>query len=324
MGHASTVIIGDTVLSLAEKDELGRQEAVIDRGLRTFVEVGSALAAIRDGKLYRSGYATFEEYCRERWGFARNYANKMIAAAEVVTGLGTVVPNVPVTERHARPLTTLPPEAQARVWQEAVETAPNGKVTAAHVQRVVNEFRTPPAPVIEPQAATPTLAVHFSSETPEHYTPDHIIEAVVECLGEIDLDPCADAGHRVPAKLHYEKRDNGLAHDWHGRVYMNPPYGREIDMWVRKLTYQHEKGNVTEAIALLPARVDTQWWQLIRDYPVCFVTGRLTFIGNDDPAPFPSAIVYLGNDIGWFWRVFHRHHQLGDVWQRLEEGMFGE
>jgi len=37
--------------------------------------------------------------------------------------------------------TKLPPEQQAEVWQEAVETAPNGKVTAAHVAQVVEKVK---------------------------------------------------------------------------------------------------------------------------------------------------------------------------------------
>lgn len=44
-----------------------------------------------------------DDYCRERWGFARNYANKVIAAAEVMTNLGTNVPIIPATKSQARP-----------------------------------------------------------------------------------------------------------------------------------------------------------------------------------------------------------------------------
>jgi hypothetical protein len=155
--------------------------------------------------------------------------------------------------------------------------------------------------------------VHFSSDTPEHYTPPGIIAAVVECLGTIDLDPCSDPGATVPATTHYTK--DGLSKPWAGTVYMNPPYGREIDHWVTKLCEEHQDGGVTEAIALLPARTDTQWFKRLRDYPCCFIEGRLTFIGNDDPAPFPSAVFYLGGDIGKFCRHFSA---LGDVWRRLD------
>jgi hypothetical protein len=167
------------------------------------------------------------------------------------------------------------------------------------------------------------LAVHFSSETAEHFTPAEIIAAVTDCVGTIDLDPCSNEGSpNVPAARHFTRVDDGLAQRWAGRVYMNPPYGREIDAWVTKLCDSHEQGDVAEALALLPARTDTQWWQRLRDYACCFIKGRLTFIGNDDPAPFPSAIFYLGDDLGKFYEHFS---SFGDVWQRVERGVhFGE
>lgn len=70
---------------------------------------------IRDERLYRKDYPTFEDYCRGRWQFQRNYANKLIASAGVVKNLGTTVP-APESERHLRPLTELPPEKQSEAW----------------------------------------------------------------------------------------------------------------------------------------------------------------------------------------------------------------
>lgn len=337
MGNADALTFTmDEVVRVTEKwmgdeDEaaLFELEREIQRGLDTFVKVGNALAEIRDRKLYRAEHKTFEEYCRERWGFSSEYARLQMRTAEVVRTLSetpTIVGVLPATESQARPLIRLEPDEQIAAWQEVVETAPNGKVTAAHVANVVRQRNAPPepenpAPPVPAAETTNKLAVHFGSKTPEHYTPQEIVDVVVACLGGIDLDPCADNEHHIPAAKHYTITDNGLSAPWAGKVYMNPPYGREIEFWVRRLAYQHEIGNVTEAIALIPARVDTQWWQLIRDYTVCFVTGRLTFIGNDDPAPFPSALVYLGNDIG----KFHDHFSsLGDIWQRIEPGMYGE
>jgi hypothetical protein len=103
---------------------------------------------------------------------------------------------------------------------------------------------------------------------------------------------------------------------------MNPPYGREIDRWVEKRCHEHEHGEVIEAVALLPARPDTQWFKRLRNYACCFVEGRLTFIGNDDPAPFPSVLFYFGEDLGKF---VHYFEELGDIWQRVEPGVhYGE
>jgi hypothetical protein len=90
-------------------------EATIRRGLSTFIEVGNALAEIRDARLYREqGFRTFEDYCLKRWRWGRNYANKQIAAARVIQNLGTTVPNS-ITERQARELASLPPEQQREV-----------------------------------------------------------------------------------------------------------------------------------------------------------------------------------------------------------------
>lgn len=168
------------------------------------------------------------------------------------------------------------------------------------------------------------MSVHFSSDTPEHYTPREIIDAVIECMGAIDLDPCSNSyeNPNVPAEFHFTQADDGLSRHWAGRVYMNPPYGREIGKWVEKLCSEYELGNVTEAIALVPARTDTDWFdRLIDGYrPQCFVHGRLVFIGNDNSAPFPSAIVYLGDNLESF---FHTFRSFGRVVQELHPSMIG-
>lgn len=166
------------------------------------------------------------------------------------------------------------------------------------------------------------MAIHYSSETPEHYTPKEIIEAAIAVLGAIDLDPCSNSKDKpnVPALEHFTIADDGLSLPWFGRVYMNPPYGRVIGDWTQKLAGEYQAGNVTEAIALVPGRIDTQWWQSLGLlYPACFYTGRLVFIGNNDPAPFPSTIFYLGEDIAKFYEVFSA---IGQIWTRIDEHWF--
>jgi len=128
-------------LTAPEVDRKAQLEATIERGMQTFVEVGLALMEIRDGRLYRAEYGTFEEYCRERWGWGRNYTNKLIASAEVIENLGTTVPILPATERQARPLAALEPEQQREAWERVLETAPNGKITAAIVTQAAKEIR---------------------------------------------------------------------------------------------------------------------------------------------------------------------------------------
>lgn len=154
----------------------------------------------------------------------------------------------------------------------------------------------------------------FSSDSNEWYTPSHIVELVQQLFGEITLDPCSNSGDpNIPSLNHYTKEVNGLERDWFGKVYMNPPYGSEIKFWVEKLLSEHNKGNVYEAIALVPARTDTIWFHSLREYPRCFIKGRLSFSGGNC-APFPSCAIYLGPQINKFSNIFNK---IGDCYGLL-------
>ena len=125
-------------LTVVERAKLENLEEVIQVGLRSFVDVGRALTEIRDGRLYRNSHETFEDYCKDRWGISKSYATQVIKAAKVVVNLDSVaIATKPANEAQARPLTSLPDAEQPAAWQEAMETAPNGKVTAKHVASVV-------------------------------------------------------------------------------------------------------------------------------------------------------------------------------------------
>jgi hypothetical protein len=158
----------------------------------------------------------------------------------------------------------------------------------------------------------------MSSEGVEWYTPPVIRAAVVDALGgRVDLDPCADPGRTFPAARHFTEEDNGLAHPWVGSVYMNPPYGRGITAWTTKLRDELTTGWVTEAVALLPARVDTAWWHDLDPATVCFIRGRLKFSGYECSAPFPSAAVYFGANHA---RFRHAFSHLGLLYASLDGG----
>jgi DNA N-6-adenine-methyltransferase (Dam)/Protein of unknown function (DUF3102) len=160
-----------------------------------------------------------------------------------------------------------------------------------------------------------TLRVMGSSESPEWYTPQHILDRAVATLAEIDLDPCWHPDSPVRATTTYTAAHDGLSRPWIGRVWLNPPYGRAIHAWVEKLVAEYNSGAVSEAIALVPARVDTDWFRLLDPFPRCFVDGRLTFVNAEHPAPFPSAIVYLGRNIRYFAKIFGA---VGGIWVQLD------
>lgn len=144
-------------LTAIEHKSFAECEQVIAKGMHTFVEVGNALLAIRDGKLYRDQYATFEAYCSERWEISSNYAKRLVRSSEVVRQLKTVPIGtvLPATESQARPLTSIPMEQVNDVWQDAVDTAPKAEdgrpiITARHVQETVDRWKEADEPYVEP------------------------------------------------------------------------------------------------------------------------------------------------------------------------------
>lgn len=263
-------------------DEL---EDKIERGLQTFVEVGDALSEIRDARLYRESHDTFEDYCRERWGFNRNYANKQIAAAEVVRALGTNVPT-PANEGQARELAPLKdePEAMTEAWQEAqvIATTKARPVTASDVR----------------EAVTNKMAVHYSSATDEWATPQDFFDGLDAEFG-FDLDVCA-LDSSAKCDRYFTPETDGLAQEWTGTCWMNPPYGGEIVDWVAKARESAESG--ATVVCLVPARVDTGWWwDHCRFGEIRFLRGRLKFGDSDTSAPFPSAVVVFGREPKVVW-----------------------
>ena len=138
----------------------------------------------------------------------------------------------------------------------------------------------------------PRRSVHFSCATTEWETPQLLFEELSWTYGGFTLDPCAMRENAKCARF-FSREEDGLRQPWDGKVFLNPPYGREIGRWVKKAYEESLKG--TLVVCLLPARTDTSWWQ---DYAkrghIHFLRGRLRFGDAKNTAPFPSAIVTFG------------------------------
>lgn len=111
------------------------------------------------------------------------------------------------------------------------------------------------------------------SANADWYTPPWIFER----LGiEFDLDPCQppEGVQWIPAKRRYSINDDGLAQPWDGRVWLNPPYGKQTPAWLKRM-HEHRNG-----IALVFARTDCAWFH---DYianadAILFMRGRVRFV----------------------------------------------
>ena len=133
----------------------------------------------------------------------------------------------------------------------------------------------------------------FAAQSSHHCTPPEVLDCVRR-LGVIGLDPCSNARSEVGARV--EWRRAGLDHEWlgYGLVYVNPPYGRDVQSWTRRCAETGDRGE--NVVGLLPVRSDSRWWHedVARAAAICFWRGRLRFLGACSSAPFPSAVVFWG------------------------------
>jgi len=133
----------------------------------------------------------------------------------------------------------------------------------------------------------------FSSRRQDWETPNNFLELLEDISGgPFDLDPCATQ-ENTKASAYIAQSEDGLQQAWFGKVYMNPPYGRDVSKWVEKAFNEVRKHNADEAWCLLPVRTDTKWWHdyCMHAQEIYFIRGRLKFQGAENSAPFPSCVV---------------------------------
>lgn len=131
-----------------------------------------------------------------------------------------------------------------------------------------------------------------SSATDQWATPITVFKEL-DAEFHFETDVCADESNHK-CDRYFTKEMDGLKQEWTGTCWMNPPYGRTINKWVKKAYDSSKDGAIV--VCLLPARTDTRWW---RDYcmkagEIRLISGRLKFGDAENAAPFPSAIVVFG------------------------------
>lgn len=155
----------------------------------------------------------------------------------------------------------------------------------------------------------------------EWFTPPEYVEAARAVLGEIDLDPAstATANAVVQARQFYSVEDDGLAQDWDGRVWMNPPYATAlVTRFAEKLATSVRAGRVTAAVVLVNNTTETHWFRTLSDLAaaICFPTGRVRFWKPEQVTDTPKqgqAVIYIGRDVDQFRESFRA---FGEVWVR--------
>jgi phage N-6-adenine-methyltransferase len=192
----------------------------------------------------------------------------------------------------SRDATLIPPKlsdlgvskTQSSRWQRLAAMSP--KEQEAKIERTKQKVSA----ALDPGAVRGT---EWTGEL-ERYTPPEYIEAARKVLGEIDLDPASNtqAQKWIKAKKYFTASDDGLKREWHGRVFLNPPYHRTLlPDFIDKLVAEIDSGRVTAAVLLTNNCTDTDWFvTAVRACNgVCFTRGRIAFF-----RPEGDTVVSMG------------------------------
>ncbi|HQR22436.1 MAG TPA: hypothetical protein PKV98_16330 [Burkholderiaceae bacterium] len=114
-------------LSRKEDSRLAELEGKIERSVRSWIDTGNALRAIRDEKLYRATHKTFDAYCAARWKLKRTHAYRLIQSAAIAESVPVRGQKFPITEMQARSLLPLSDELRTEAIALAVDRAPKGE-----------------------------------------------------------------------------------------------------------------------------------------------------------------------------------------------------
>jgi ParB family chromosome partitioning protein len=166
------------------------------------------------------------------------------------------------------------------------------------------------APTVAQPEPAKKAHVSYNSGQNEWYTPEVYITAARKVMGDIDLDPASSeiANRTVKAEIYYTQETDGLAHDWFGNIWMNPPYSSDkIGRFADKLADEYE--NYESAIVLVNNATETSWFSTMVSCAsaVCFPRGRVKFLdpeGNPGAPLQGQAIIYIGEQPDMFCDVF--------------------
>jgi phage N-6-adenine-methyltransferase len=115
------------------------------------------------------------------------------------------------------------------------------------------------------------------------------------------LDVCA-TDENAKCAIYWTKEDNGLEQSWtasaEGSVWMNPPYGREIEKWMNKAYETSLAGDTV--VALIPNRSNAPWWHeyVMKANEIRFIKHKVSFEGEAEGVPFWGSVIAVFRPFG--------------------------
>lgn len=133
---------------------------------------------------------------------------------------------------------------------------------------------------------------NFKSETIEYSTPISIVAPLIKEFN-LKKDVCASKeNHKLSD--YWTKGDNSLNKEWIMNCWMNPPFNRSLQKWVRKAHTESLKHNNT-IVCLIPVRSNTKWWyETMKDSEIRFINGEVNFNNLERGLWLPMCIVIFG------------------------------
>jgi len=177
-------------------------------------------------------------------------------------------------------------EEEFEAYLEKCRADPKAEVTQAGLLKIANGSH-----------------VSLNSGENEWYTPPEYIEAAREAMDSIDLDPasCETAQANVKAERYFDIDQNGLDKPWHGNVWLNPPYSKDlVGLFAEKVV--EESRRFEQAIVLVNNATDTAWFHKLASVAsaACFFRGRIRFLdktGNAANTPVQGQVaIYIGRN----------------------------
>jgi len=143
----------------------------------------------------------------------------------------------------------------------------------------------------------------FHEDSSEEFgTPIQFVRPLATALDGFDVDPASGAEAQPLASTRYDESDDGLAQEWHGDVWLNPPWstngnGSAKERWLTKARSEAKRAAVDRVVVVMPSDTGAHWFHehVLAANAVCFVgPGRIPFEGEDRNPSFALVIAVFG------------------------------